>query len=284
MEYARLIINADDFGLSGPINRGIIETIENGVVNSVSLIATGQESDQACEYVSHRKELFTGWHINLTTGRPVLDPVRISTLTDRNGFFLGKNRFIFKALAGLLDANECRNELMAQLDRLVKHNIQITHIDSHHDIHYLPFVADIIKPILTDLKVLYIRFHQSRIKFCRRFGLVSLFDRVMIQQLTKRSLYQYNKHFIDFIWFRELYQYKNKLKVLKSYISGMSEGVNMVICHPGYDDKKNELNLKYNNQRREEMKVLCNSDILLFLKQHHVKMIFNNQIKDETQI
>jgi len=284
MEYARLIINADDFGLSGPINRGIIETIENGVVNSVSQIATGRETDSACEYVSRKKELFTGWHINLTTGRPVLDPGQVSTLTDRNGFFLGKNRFVFKALAGLLDANECRSELMAQLDRLVKHNIQITHIDSHHDIHYLPFVADIIKPILIDLNVRYIRYHRSRIEFCRFFGLLSLLDKALIQQLAKRSLYQFNKHFIDFIWFRELYQYKNKLKVLKSYISGMPPGVNMVICHPGYDDKKNELNLKYNDQRLEEMKVLCNSDILLFLKQHHVKMIFNDQIKDEAQI
>ena len=276
MEGARLIINADDFGLTSPINRGIIETIENGIVNSVSLIATGQELEMACDYVFYKKKIFTGWHINLTTGRPVLDPGQVKTLTDKNGFFLGKTRFIFKALTGLLDTNECRLELSAQLDRLANNNINITHIDSHHDIHHLRFVADIIRPILIDLDDHYIRFHQSQVKFLRRFGLFYLIDKALIKLLAKRSLYQNNNHSVDFIWFRELYQYKNKLKVLKSYISGMTNGVNLVICHPGYFDKNNELKLKYNYQRQEEMKVLCNSEILLFLKQNHVKMIFNN--------
>ena len=284
MEYARLIINADDFGLTEPINRGIIETIENGTVNSVSLIATGQESDSACDYVSLKKELFKGWHINLTTGRPVLEPGQVSTLTDRNGFFLGRNRFVLKAVAGFLNANECRMELLAQLDRLVKNNIQISHIDSHHDIHYLRFVAKIIELILFDLNTRYVRFHKSHIKFLPDFRPLSLFDKVLIQQLAKRSLYQNKNYFIDFIWFRELYQYKIKLKVLKSYISGMTAGVNLVICHPGYFDKKNELNLKYNHQRQEEMKALCNPEILFFLKQHNIKMIFNNTNTYETSI
>ncbi len=284
MEYARLIINADDFGLTGPINRGIIETIEYGIVNSISLIATGPELDSACDYVRSKKGIFKGWHINLTTGRPVLDPGQVCSLTDKKGFFLGRNRFVLKALAGLVDANECRMELLAQLGKLVKNKIQITHIDSHHDVHYLRFVANIIKPILIDLNYQYIRFHKSKIKFLRNFALFSLIDKALIRQLAKRFLYQNNDNLIDFIWFRELYQHKNKLKVLKSYISGMTEGVNLVICHPGYFDEKNELNLKYNDQRREEMKVLCNPDILLFLKQHNIKMIFNNTNEYETSI
>ncbi|MBN2412350.1 ChbG/HpnK family deacetylase [candidate division KSB1 bacterium] len=276
MEYSRLIINADDFGLTGPINRGIIETIENGIVNSVSLIATGTELDSACDYLRFKKNLFKGWHMNLTTGRPVLDPQKVGTLTDRNGFFLGKTRFILNVGAGLVDADECRKELLAQRDQLLENNIRITHVDSHHDIHCLRFIANIIKPVLKDLNYRYIRFHKSQIKFLRNFGPLSLIDKILIRQSVKRLLYQNQKNLIDFIWFRELYQYKNKLKVLKSYISGMRGGVHLVLCHPGYYDESNKLKLKYNKQRQEEMKVLCNPDILLFLKQHHIKLIFNN--------
>ncbi len=277
MEYSRLIINADDFGLTGPINRGIIETIENGIVNSVSLVANGTELAGACDYLRSKKGLFKGWHMNLTTGRPMLGPEKIGTLTDRNGFFLGKTRFILKAWAGLVDADECRRELLAQLNQLMKNNIQITHVDGHHDIHYLRFVANIIKPVLKDLNCRYIRFHKSQVKFLRKSGPSSLFDKILIRHTAKRFLYQNNENLIDFIWFRELYQHKNKLKVLKSFISGMTGGVNLVICHPGYYDENNKLHLKYNKRRREEMKALCNPDFLLFLKQHHIQLIVNNE-------
>ena len=114
MEVARLIINADDFGLTEPINRGIIESIENGIVNSVSLIANGPELKSACEYLRSNPNIFKGWHINLTSGKPVLAPVKIKSLVNGKGYFLGKNRFRYGFLG--VDDKHSEGNLMKGLE------------------------------------------------------------------------------------------------------------------------------------------------------------------------
>src|SRR5204862_3789898 len=69
----RLVVNADDFGLSAGVNRGILETHAAGVVSSVSVLVNAPGWDDA---VRRLRDLGPppapggGLHLNLTTGRP----------------------------------------------------------------------------------------------------------------------------------------------------------------------------------------------------------------------
>src|SRR5437762_7703708 len=68
----RLVVNADDFGLSAGVNRGILEAHAAGVVSSVSVLVNAPGWDDAVgrlRDLGARPGLGVGLHVNLTMGR-----------------------------------------------------------------------------------------------------------------------------------------------------------------------------------------------------------------------
>jgi predicted glycoside hydrolase/deacetylase ChbG (UPF0249 family) len=61
----RLIVNADDFGRSHGVNRGIVETHERGIVTSTSLMVFRPGAREAATYARAHPGLSTGLHIEL---------------------------------------------------------------------------------------------------------------------------------------------------------------------------------------------------------------------------
>ena len=82
---ARLIINADDFGLTPGVNRAIAELHDAGAVTSATLMATGPAFDDAVALALARPSLGIGCHIVLVDGTPVSDPSTIPTLLGPDG-------------------------------------------------------------------------------------------------------------------------------------------------------------------------------------------------------
>ncbi|MDQ2918538.1 MAG: ChbG/HpnK family deacetylase [Verrucomicrobiota bacterium] len=64
-----LIVNADDFGLSDGVNRGIIEAHENGIVTSASLMVRYPAANAAAEYARAHAELSVGLHFDISEWR-----------------------------------------------------------------------------------------------------------------------------------------------------------------------------------------------------------------------
>src|SRR5713101_9724313 len=60
-----LIVNADDFGQSPGVNRGIIEAHERGIVTSASLMVRWPAAADAAAYAQERPELSVGLHLDL---------------------------------------------------------------------------------------------------------------------------------------------------------------------------------------------------------------------------
>src|SRR6185312_9264780 len=60
-----LIVNADDFGLSEGVNRGIIEAHERGIVTSASLMVLQPASASAAAYSREHPRLSMGLHLDL---------------------------------------------------------------------------------------------------------------------------------------------------------------------------------------------------------------------------
>ena len=65
MQTKHLIVNADDFGQSSGINRGIIEAHEHGIVTSTSLMSRWPGAVEAAQYARTHPELSVGLHIDL---------------------------------------------------------------------------------------------------------------------------------------------------------------------------------------------------------------------------
>ena len=71
MSGLRLIVNADDFGISEAVNRGIVEAHDRGIVTSTSIMATGSAFEHALELARLRPSLGVGVHLVLTEQRPL---------------------------------------------------------------------------------------------------------------------------------------------------------------------------------------------------------------------
>src|SRR5579863_6643091 len=105
----RLIVNADDFGLTAGVNRGIVEAHAAGIVTSTTLMANSTAFDDAVQLARSSPTLSVGCHLVLIDGSPLLGRDKVPSLMDpRNPgcFYQNISSFAQRALTGRFDANE----------------------------------------------------------------------------------------------------------------------------------------------------------------------------------
>jgi hopanoid biosynthesis associated protein HpnK len=139
---ARLIVNADDFGLTSGVNRAIAELHAAGVLTSTSLMARAQASDEAIEIARSIPTLGVGCHVVLVDGEPTLPPLQIPSLIDsRTGtLYATLTAFLPRLFTGRIRLAEIEAETRAQIEFLQSKGLQLTHIDTHKHTHMFPIV------------------------------------------------------------------------------------------------------------------------------------------------
>jgi hopanoid biosynthesis associated protein HpnK len=141
----RLIVNADDFGLTQGVNRAITEAHKRGVVTSTTLMANGLAFAGAVELAKSSDRWSVGCHVVLVDGEPVIDPGRLSSLVaSRNPqrFRYGLAGFAVRACTRQLDPDQIEAETIAQLRKLQSHTITVSHLDTHKHTHVFPVVLE----------------------------------------------------------------------------------------------------------------------------------------------
>lgn len=139
----KLIVNADDFGLSRGVNFGIIDAMRYGIVRSATLMASGPAFDHAVELGKSNEALGIGIHLILTWGYPLLSGHK--TLVDDRGQF---HKPAYAETHGdCLDPGEIEKEFTAQIEKVLASGIQPTHLDSHHHVHMLPACREVIAAV-----------------------------------------------------------------------------------------------------------------------------------------
>jgi predicted glycoside hydrolase/deacetylase ChbG (UPF0249 family) len=147
----RLIINADDFGLTPGVNRAIAELYDAGAVTSATLMATGPAFDDAVALALARPNLGVGCHIVLVDGTPVSDPAMIPTLLgpDRRTFRNSLGDFALGVLRGAIRQDEIQREALAQIQKLQSTGLKLTHVDTHKHTHLL---SRVMRPVIRALE------------------------------------------------------------------------------------------------------------------------------------
>jgi predicted glycoside hydrolase/deacetylase ChbG (UPF0249 family) len=138
----RLVVNADDFGMTSEISRGIIQAHRAGIVTSTSLLGNCTDLDAARALLAEAPELGVGVHLTLIGGRPVLDAQSLRSLTDVAGaFFTRSSDFVARWLKNQVDPSEVGREFDAQIERIRSAGIVPDHLDTHHHLGFLPGVG-----------------------------------------------------------------------------------------------------------------------------------------------
>ncbi|MBA2684881.1 MAG: ChbG/HpnK family deacetylase [Gemmatimonadaceae bacterium] len=149
------MINADDFGFSSGVTRGIVEAFSAGSVTSTSIMANGLDWENAVRLARANRKLGVGIHLNLVQGRPLL---RVPTLTDpATSELYPLGALARRAILGRIDAGELEAETRAQIERVRGAGIGVTHLDSHRHAHAMPGIFPVVARVAAESGVRVIR-------------------------------------------------------------------------------------------------------------------------------
>ena len=137
----RLIVNADDFGMSEAVNEAIIRAHREGVLTSASLMVTGAAAAQAVRLAKENPRLAVGIHLVAVMGRSVLPQSEIPSLVDEAQNFSDNPtaaglKYFFSPSA----RRELRREIAAQFARFHESGLQLSHVDGHLHLHVHPVI------------------------------------------------------------------------------------------------------------------------------------------------
>ncbi len=144
---SRLIINADDFGLTSGVNRAILELHRGRVLTSATLMAKAGATSEAIRMALATSALGVGCHVVLVDGEPVLPPTSVPSLIDeKTGRFpRDLTTFLRRLFTGRIRTAEIEAEAAAQISLLQTSGLRLTHIDTHKHTHMFP---PVLEPLL----------------------------------------------------------------------------------------------------------------------------------------
>lgn len=160
----KLIITADDCGLSKANNQYVLDLHERGYVTAASVLTNYPAHRHALEIFRGCKELDLGVHLNLTDGVPVTQfAPHHSHLLGSNRRFRSKFSLYLRGLFFDKDAIRwIRNELDMQLQRCLAAGVEPQHITTHHHFHSLPILRELVHELAAVHRVRWVRGHDFR--------------------------------------------------------------------------------------------------------------------------
>lgn len=239
----RLIVNADDFGISKAINLGIIEAHREGIVRSTTLMCNMEAVDHAIKLAKENPELGVGIHFVLTTGKPLTDGVE--SLVDNDGNFIK-----FEEIAEKGKSEDIKNELECQLNKFLSYGIKPTHIDTHHHVHRIEKVFEVIKEIA--------------IKNNLPVRLIEEFDSSMYEGIKSTSKFSESFYNKDMITEEELIKLLDEFKDFETV---------EIMSHPGYLDQNILNRTSYAIERTMELQTLVSRKVKEYIKEKNIELI-----------
>jgi chitin disaccharide deacetylase len=288
----RLIVNADDFGLTAGINRAIVEAHARGIVTSASLMANSQAFDEAAalthSLTGKTGHFSVGCHVVLVDGKPVLSPERVSSLLDpgaQNGCRLRADLsgFALASFRGKLDPVEIEAEAAAQIHHLQAAGVEPSHFDTHKHVHMFPAV---LRPLLRAARECNVQ--AVRNPFGQLWPL-PLTDVLRRRQLWKRFaqlnvLRNFAAKFRDEVESHGLRTTDGSVALLvtgtldlplfSKIVDSIPEGTWEFVCHPGYNDADlYQIHTRLRQSRVQELGLLASSEAKEILQRRGIQLI-----------
>ncbi len=283
----RLIVNADDFGLTAGVNEAIINGHHLGLISSTSLMATGAAFESAVKFLRQAPCLGVGVHLNLTEGKPVAPALGIPSLVNREGSFARKPASLWRAMV-LKRASlaEIEKELSAQIEKVLAEGIAVTHLDSHKHVHALPAVGRIALRLARRYGIRAIRCvaeRSSPVRFLlRRFPhakatlLRQRLNGIALAAVSsgwRGRLRQAGVAHADHFHGLTPTGFLDE-ETLKEILRRLPEGTSELMCHPGFvDEALRRTPTRLLEQREVEYRALTQPGIVLLAKDLGIELV-----------
>lgn len=263
---AFLIINADDFGLTPGVNRGIVRAFQRGVLTSATLMANGLAWREAVAAARANPGLGVGVHLTLTALEPVLPPQQVPSLVDGSGCF---RRQFWRA--PLWKTEQVRAEWRAQISRLVEAGLEPTHLDSHHHVHLWPPLVRVAWQLAREFSI-------PAIRVLSPAGMdymdVSRRERLLVRWAWRwarkaGALVPHTVAGLEGVGYPRAF--------IEAYLADLGPGIHELFCHPGLaGDSKLVRISSLTHGRQRELAIICSPWLRRLLVQYGVELVNYN--------
>jgi chitin disaccharide deacetylase len=240
----RLIVNADDFGLTSGVNRAIIEGNRLGIVTSATLMANARATDAAIDLAKAQPGLKTGCHVVLIDGVPL--KANLQSLTNGSPRFrTSLKEFSIAALRKQISAEEVQQEVEAQVRKVQSRGITLTHLDSHKHTHMFPHI---LRPLLRAAKACGIRAVRNPFEPLRCWPPVMVLNTpgLWLRSAGVMAFQMFAADFHSAVKEEGMVSPDGTVgiavtgmldqKWLSRILEALPEGTWELVCHPGYSD------------------------------------------------
>jgi hopanoid biosynthesis associated protein HpnK len=274
----RLIVNADDFGLTCNVNRAIVNGHERGIITSTSLMANGRAFDDAVELSRKVPNLGVGIHINLVEGRSLSEKSRLGCLVTTEGeFYGGPESLGRRVLSGRVAPAALEREIRAQIEKVIGAGIDVTHLDSHKHTQAVPAIFKLMTSLAKEYGIGAVRctVEDSALRRALAGDGMPMRLKKLEQWLMARVMHQISarqraeaaslgiKCPDSFFGVTETGFLDER--ALDRILAALPDGTSELMCHPGYaDNELEELPTRLVEQRETELRTLTQPD----LKEH----------------
>lgn len=247
----KLVITADDFGISKEANDAILKSFKEGALTSTCIMATGQAFEHAIhEILPECPKIGFGVHLNIIEGNTLQKENKSSLLYDCNGEY--NNGFV-KLLAKSSNKNflkEVEVDFRLQIEKVLD-KAKVDHLNSHVHTHAIPKIFEITCKLAQEYGIKYIR-TQNEIPYfvpniqknldlrfpvnLIKLGLLNTFSQINRMTLKKYSL-KTNDYFVgvSYTGYMDEDSIKYGIEKIKS-----PDSLTEVILHPTIDMSKKD--------------------------------------------
>jgi len=278
----RLVVNADDLGLTVGVNNGIFDAHDHGVLTSASVFANARATADAIARALRRPSLGVGCHLTLVDGRPTLPSARVPSLIEDDGRFRQSWKpFIVSCLLGRISLLEVEQELTAQIDRIRSAGLTLTHLDAHKHVHAYPPIFAIVTHLAERFRIPVVRVPFER--WSNVYGDTT-------QKRTARRQALMNAAMLPWAWS----DYRSAARAgvrtphfigrthtgvlsaeaLAAMVRALPPGVSELMVHPGYvDEALAQLNTRLLDARADEVDLLTHANTFDLLIDQRIRLI-----------
>jgi len=259
----RLIVNADDFGLSGSVNQAVVRAHREGILTSASLMVNEPGFAEAVELAKGNPGLGVGLHLTLLQGHSALLPDQIPGLVNSRGEFSGNPVGVGMAYffrRGLRE--QLRAEIRAQFDKFRSTGLPLDHVNGHLHLHLHPVIFKLLMDDAEVLGIRHFRFTRDCLARSRRMSRGYLFYKVshavIYDRLSRRSREPLRQRNIKHaqITFGLLQDGRVDEDYILKLLPELPPGDSELYSHPSLDRFKHEFDALISPRVREQVQKL----------------------------
>ncbi len=220
----QLVVNADDFGFTPDVNEGIVEAHRRGILTAATIMANGAAFEDAVRLSRETPSLDIGAHLVLVSGRSVLTGKPLP---------LTVGRLVSAIVRREISVYE---ELRAQVQRIVRAGLRLTHLDTHKHTHLAPPVLEAVARLGDEFDIRWVRrpfdfpLNAMPVPLGKRLvsrtlgGLRPLFHTALTRHACRTT-----DHFAGFAITGRF-----RTAELAALLDALPPGSTELMCHPGY--------------------------------------------------